>query len=93
MVTCNHGYNLDKEAEANLDEKPEALRLGLAQIQSPKTTVSPQNPANPGKVLMSCWTKQLRSHLAPTPVKGLDSQGHAPCCHKVKYQRKPLNTG
>lgn len=90
---CNCGYNLDKEAEGYMDKKPEALSLGLAQIQSPKTTVSPQNPANPTKVFMSCWTKQLGSYLTPTQVKGLDSQGHAQGCHKVEYKRKSLSTG
>lgn len=54
MVMCNHGYNLDKQAEGYIDKKPEAQRLGLAQIQSPRTTVSPQNPASPREVFMSC---------------------------------------
>lgn len=30
---CNLGCNLDKEAEGYTDKNPEALRLGLAQIQ------------------------------------------------------------
>lgn len=54
MVLCNHVYNLDKQAEGYIDKKPEAQRLGLVQIQSPQTTVSPPNPASPRKVLMSC---------------------------------------
>jgi len=93
MVTCNRGCNLDKQAEGYIAKKPEAWRLGLAQSQSPKTTASLQTPANPRKVLMSSWTKLLMSHLTYTPVKGLDSQGHAQCLQKVEYKRKSLNTG
>lgn len=42
-----------KEVEGYTGKKPEGLRLGLAQVKSPKTIVSSQSSANPREVQMS----------------------------------------